>query len=132
MASLDSDLTELLQGARRLQATIQEDVHLPPVSRSLQQIEATASALAAAAQLDGVPASMNAQAFRFLATQGIDVSGLDPSALELAVGGLARRDVGTATTSDAWDGDVDKLLEREQQSALVQVMATHDASAHAH
>ncbi|EOD04182.1 hypothetical protein EMIHUDRAFT_250655 [Emiliania huxleyi CCMP1516] len=113
----------LLQGARALQASIAgEGLRLPPVSRSLQQIEDETRALASAAAR--APAA-TAMAYRFLAQQGIDADGLDAATLDMAVdeasadlpafGGGA-----DATAVDAPACDVDSLLAREQCRALVE------------
>ncbi|EOD09500.1 hypothetical protein EMIHUDRAFT_461763, partial [Emiliania huxleyi CCMP1516] len=113
----------LLQGARALQASIAgEGLRLPPVSRSLQQIEDETRALASVAAR--APAA-TAMAYRFLAQQGIDADGLDAATLDMAVdeasadlpafGGGA-----DATAVDAPACDVDSLLAREQCRALVE------------
>ena len=67
-------------------------------------------------------AAPDAQTYRFLATQGISAGGLDPSALELASSSLADWEVGGAMEGESWDGDVDRLLDREQRQILVQVV----------
>lgn len=113
----------LLQGARALQASIAgEGLRLPPVSRSLQQIEDETRALASVAAR--APAA-TAMAYRFLTQQGIDADGLDAATLDMAVdeasadlpafGGGA-----DATAVDAPACDVDSLLAREQCRALVE------------
>ena len=105
----------LLQGSQALQAAIHDDSQLPPVARSLHQIEAETRALSAGAQQAAAP---DAQMYRFLATQGIDPGGLDPNALELTTSSW--EEAGMDADTDCWDGNVDRLLEKEQQQIFLQ------------
>jgi hypothetical protein len=115
---MNDDLRALLQGSRQLQAEIHDHVHLPPVTRSLQQIQEETRALAAAAATGEPPAS-DVSTYRFLAMQGIDAGALDPSELTLANNDSAWET--SARASEAWKGSIEGLLQFEQQQILMQV-----------
>ena len=57
-----SDILTLLQGSRQLQAEIHDESQLPPVTRSLQQIQEETRALAVAG---GEGAGADASTYRF-------------------------------------------------------------------
>jgi len=123
-ASSDGSV-DLLQGARALQAAIHDESHqLPPISRSLAQIEQETRALAESAAR--TPAA-SAETFRFLAAQGIDADCLDPAAFDLALdcaygAGTASAGVAGAGAAEEWDGDVDGFLAREHLRVLIEAV----------
>jgi hypothetical protein len=111
---------DLMQGARALQAAIHDESHqLPPISRSLVQIEEETHALAEAAAR--APAT-TAETYRFLAAQGIDADGLDPAAFDFTLDGAYAPGAAGAPAAEEWDGDVDAFLQREHLQTLMEAV----------
>lgn len=119
------DIDALLQGSQKLAAAIQDSSLGPTVLRSLGQIEQESRSLATA----GAGQPPDAATYRFLATEGIDAGSLDPIALDLSSSSWAsdplqrvHEDGLGLGDGQNWDGDIDSLLEREQQLILVQAI----------
>lgn len=113
---------DLMQGARALLAAIHDESHqLPPISRSLVQIEEETHALAEAAAR--APAT-TADTYRFLAAQGIDADGLDPAAFDFTLDGAYAPGAAGAgvPAAEEWNGDVDAFLQREHMQTLMEAV----------
>ena len=113
-----SDILTLLQGSRQLQAEIHDESQLPPVARSLQQIQEETRALAVAG---GEGAGADASTYRFLATHGVDALALDPSELALVASAEAADAPAAHMSAEAWKGNIEGMLEHEQRQILLQV-----------
>ena len=105
-------MDDLLQGARQLQAQIQADPELPTLRRNIQQIQSQARERADDAG-PGDPPAPDAQTFRFLATQGVDSTALDPTALDLVASASDE-----APADYYGPADLEKFLQREEQECL--------------
>lgn len=74
---------ELLHQSRSLQASIEADGALPPVSRSIHQIAEASEKMLTEASAGTKPAEPDAETYKFLQTQGVDPMSLDPSRVEI-------------------------------------------------